>query len=213
MIEESEKIELFKKVVTTLDENNIGYWIEFGTLLGFVREGKIIPWDNDIDLVSLEFDKVKKIIPVLNKKGLKTKIIYDNTPLTTILKIYLTDDFHLDIYNMKQGYEGIIFKTNRYISKPAKFFRHFFIRTRSKLLQVVAVWFSNKMVFVFPFTVPKEATFYGIKTYIPDNPENHLELYYGKRWKTPIKEDCWVCGKKENLVKIENNVSYYKLGG
>lgn len=33
-----------------LDKNNIPYWIDFGTLLGAVRDNKVIAWDDDSDI-------------------------------------------------------------------------------------------------------------------------------------------------------------------
>ena len=43
-------LELFRDVVQVLTENNIRYWITGGTLLGAVRHGDFIPWDDDIDI-------------------------------------------------------------------------------------------------------------------------------------------------------------------
>ena len=42
-------VEMFLEVTETLNKHNITYWLDFGTLLGAVREKKIIEWDGDID--------------------------------------------------------------------------------------------------------------------------------------------------------------------
>ena len=49
-----------------LNNNNIIYWIMSGTLLGSVRHGEIIPWDDDADIGVFEHD-LKKILN-LNKQ-------------------------------------------------------------------------------------------------------------------------------------------------
>ncbi len=46
--------ELFKlliRVDTIFRENNVTYFMGFGTLLGAVRHGGFIPWDDDIDII------------------------------------------------------------------------------------------------------------------------------------------------------------------
>jgi phosphorylcholine metabolism protein LicD len=40
---------IFKTAVEILTDNNINYWICHGTLLGIIRENRLLPWDHDID--------------------------------------------------------------------------------------------------------------------------------------------------------------------
>jgi hypothetical protein len=41
--------ETFQQVVKILNDNNINYWLCHGTLLGIIRENRLLPWDHDID--------------------------------------------------------------------------------------------------------------------------------------------------------------------
>ena len=47
---------LMERVDKVLKENDIPYFIVCGTLLGSVRDGEIIPWDNDIDIGIMKKD-------------------------------------------------------------------------------------------------------------------------------------------------------------
>jgi len=49
--EHQELLRMMDCIHTTLDRHSIRYWIHGGTLLGAVRENKIIDWDDDMDLV------------------------------------------------------------------------------------------------------------------------------------------------------------------
>lgn len=51
--------------------NDILYWVTGGTLLGAIRHRGIVPWDDDGDICMMSYDvpKLKKLIPVFEKKG------------------------------------------------------------------------------------------------------------------------------------------------
>ena len=57
-IEELRRIQLniLKKVAAFCEENNITYYLYYGTLLGAVRHAGFIPWDDDIDICMFRKD-------------------------------------------------------------------------------------------------------------------------------------------------------------
>ena len=64
-MDEKKAIEALRQVKEVLDNYDVEYWLDYGTLLGAVRDGKIIPWDNDIDLGMWKKNK-EKLPYVLN---------------------------------------------------------------------------------------------------------------------------------------------------
>jgi lipopolysaccharide cholinephosphotransferase len=65
-----------RDVAEILESENIPYVLEGGTLLGIVREGRLLPWDNDLDLTTTRIH-AKKLLKARWKfwlKGYRTRV-------------------------------------------------------------------------------------------------------------------------------------------
>ncbi|KAL3308659.1 2,4-dienoyl-CoA reductase, mitochondrial, partial [Cichlidogyrus casuarinus] len=74
--------DLFAKVTNALNKNALGldYWVQGGSLIGILRHGNLIPWDDDIDIL-LNAERKKNFLQILDKmapeigyKATKTRI-------------------------------------------------------------------------------------------------------------------------------------------
>lgn len=62
---------------TLCKDNNLQYWIAFGTLLGAIRHQGFIPWDDDSDLGMMR-SEINKLINIVSNDGrYRISIVYD----------------------------------------------------------------------------------------------------------------------------------------
>lgn len=56
---------MLKELTEVLEKNNLRYLVFYGTLLGTIRHGGTIPWDDDIDIVMPreDMDRLREIAP------------------------------------------------------------------------------------------------------------------------------------------------------
>lgn len=64
-------VQALKEVKEVFDKAGIKFWLICGTLLGAIRDGKIIEYDTDIDLATWHdnVDKIVSVFPELKKRG------------------------------------------------------------------------------------------------------------------------------------------------
>jgi len=179
-------------IVDVLDNNNIEYHLEGGTLLGIVRDGDLLPWDHDIDL-SIDISDAEK--------------------LKSLNKLFWKQGFKLSLRKSEQSYEAIkegqyrIFKV-----KPLAF---------SILSNLIPKYGKKAMVGdIFIKVSDDKYTYWQAKKKIlrvenhfykghdtidykghtlktPKNYKDYLTAKYGD-WSVPVKE--WNCGKDEKTI-------------
>lgn len=81
---------LLQKIVNILEQNNLDYWLDFGTLLGAVRHKGFVPWDDDADIGIFEKD-FKTIWSLLQKE------------MTKMGNNYVFDDYGERSYKFDSG--------------------------------------------------------------------------------------------------------------
>jgi len=98
----------FQSLVKVFNDHEVPYWIDSGTLLGVMRDGKVLDHDKDIDICmwTRDEDKLASIIPFLKEMG------------------YVT---------ASDSYGGVSYK---YMLYPKKRFMDKLLKKRTSLLQV-----------------------------------------------------------------------------
>jgi phosphorylcholine metabolism protein LicD len=108
---------IIKKLVNGLEiidkifrKNNVFYVIAFGTLLGVIRHGEIIPWDDDIDLLiwRKDVDKIMSLKNEFKKNGWELEMNWKLIKLFPIIDnkkedYPFIDLFVIDEYKDKNG--------------------------------------------------------------------------------------------------------------
>ena len=61
------------KIKEIFDEEGLFFWLNYGGLLGIIRDGKLLPWNNDLEVCcwykDLNNDQIIKIVDHLNQLG------------------------------------------------------------------------------------------------------------------------------------------------
>jgi len=151
----------------TCRENDINYSITCGTLLGSERNGAMIAWDNDVDIImeKVDFDNLKKIVD--------SKVLGDDIEIHYADFIYrftrnkgaYIDVFIIEPFEGENTSKGNLYK---YVEKE----------NRDRFSK--EYYYQNEL---YPL---KDYTFGLLIVKGPNNAEVLLERMYGKNWKTPM---------------------------
>ena len=169
-----------EKLIPIFEKHKIRYWITFGTLLGSIREGKIIKHDDDIDLAVFEEDFLRiqnddNIHQDLKKMGLHLIISNPEINHNKIVSLredndYTKDKIFIDImsYNNVNGKVDFSYEEHR-------------------------KWWPDAYYYENELSPLKKGKLNYLEINIPNNSIRYLERQYGdcsgdKCWKIPKKE-------------------------
>lgn len=164
-----------KFIHDTFVKHKIQYWLSFGTLLGAMRHGGVIPWDDDGDICVMKKDipKLAKLVPYFKKHGYtleKVDIEDDEEKGKACAKVKNSCDWFIshksrnslgiDVFVMTSDKEKITYANPYWKSADGK-----------------TCYFLKK--YVFPLVPVRFGNFY---LYVPNNPVEYLNRCYGSKW-------------------------------
>ena len=179
-LEEKKAIRFLFSVKKILENLSINYWIEGGTLLGAVRDKKLIPWDHDIDMgiINKSNSEIETMIKRLKEKFYVSVKSFDETKGNwklgkfRVIKVYpkknifFKDSLCLDIFVY---YLGSLKGSNERVYK-------------------YVVWGKNAFHKTNFFDSLEKIDFYGKPISVPSNYKEFLKVKYGPNWKVPNKK-------------------------
>lgn len=171
-------VKMMKDTAQILDKLGIQYVLEAGTLLGVVRENRLLPWDNDVD-----FTITKPYESILIKNAWRF-----------IFKGYIVKvkRYKKDLKFFKKGEVRLIkisqrpfflFKKNGaldiFIKKKIGDEYYWIVDPKNPVLKAVPErFYDNQTKYMFE----------GMDFSVPEDYIGYLVCHYGENWRTPIKE-------------------------
>lgn len=192
-----------KFIHDTFVKKDISYWITGGNLLGAVRNGGLIPWDDDGDICIMRKDvpKLKKLVKYFNNHGFILEVVDEDEKGEECTKSKNSCDWYIqekkphslgvDVFVMKTKGEKITYANPYWETATTGGKKCYFLKK-----------------FVFPLVPIRYANFY---VYMPNNPVEHLNRCYGDNWNSKSRmlfnhrTGEWIESKPKKMETIEYN--------
>ena len=183
-----EVADILKILKEVLDKNSIDYWLDYGTLLGFVREGKIIGHDLDLDF------------GIKPKSGVVLAKILKKYDCNLIQQIYVEGKLTVDTYKFR----GVDFDIFYYEKRGDKIVNRVWLSNDSSIPQQKAYELGRGKLedVIFSDIETKEIEFYGVKFRAPKDSDRYLKENYGSNYMVPNPN--WKHGDETNRVALSN---------
>lgn len=170
---------LLRWLCSTFNTAQIHYFLDAGTLLGVIRDGALIPWDDDLD-IGIPLSEVEKVTELLQANLDSLKQLTDK--YWTLTKVFSNTEYGV----IKSGYlrslklsceqENVLFPmVDLFVKYPNGKVADYALASRGISMPIEH------------FVSTEVKKFNGVNMKVPASPELYLERYYGD-WKKPKKD-------------------------
>jgi len=189
--------EIMHRIDSIFNELGIDYWLEYGTLLGVIRENGFIKHDYDIDLGLFLDDYSEDIEKIFNKYGFKKahKFSIDN-----------------GIYGLEEAYHfnGVAVDLFYFIKKGNQMYSHGFKNEDGKSWNQTVEDNGGLIVreIYFPYSGFRKVKFLGREYPVPYDSDSHLKAFYGERYME--SNSAWnPYTMAKNVITLKNKLGDY----
>ncbi len=177
---------ILSRIKPIFDNNTADWWLDYGTLLGCVREGKIIKNDIDLDFAI-----------ILQNGTLQNEM--EKGGFLLLSRTIVDDAITLEQYSIN----NIVFDVFYYRKESDKLVTNIWLASDHSVSKSVAYekGLGNLSETTFSYSETKEKEFYNVKCRIPKNYKIYLSEHFGEDYATPNPN--WTQDDEKNRVEVQ----------
>ena len=185
-------LHVISEIEDLLNQSNASFFVDCGTLLGIIRDGRLLAWDDDIDFgifinSSFSWEKLEKCL--MNIGMVKIHQFKYRNEITE--QTYMYNGISIDFFNHVQEGNKTFFYSYRKI-KGKKY--------------ISECEFSVDKFVTARITGVRSLNLNNININIPENAEEYLACLYGKDWKVPNPD--WSSGSGPSCFPLDGERGY-----
>lgn len=176
--------------------NNFSWWVDYGVLLGAVRNGHLLPWDKDLDgsFLSTDMPRFQALDDALQHKGLKRtgltihfqedtrQFVEDSELLPARLEFFAVEESEPGVYTRSDWV-----KASRDHSLFGWFWWKCLTWTMTTTFQQSHVMFPLNTVELEHYPKEDKSRSWRLVVPSPYDPKEYLRVLYGESWHKEIK--------------------------